>query len=51
MIAVYIESDQREWAINLPLVTSAYRSCIHEATGFSPNTLMLGRESNNPVDM
>ena len=51
MIAVYIESDQREWDINLPLLTSAYRSCTHEATGFSPNMLMLGRESNTPVDI
>ena len=42
---------QKEWDVNLPLLTLAYRSTIHEVTGYSPNYLMLGREVNLPLDI
>lgn len=29
----------------------AYRSVEHETTGFSPNSLMLGREVSTPLDL
>jgi hypothetical protein len=51
LIAAYVDEEQRLWDINLPLLTSAYRSCLHEATGFSPNKLMLGRETIAPMDL
>ncbi len=51
LISAYVDEEQRQWDIHLPLLTSAYRSCLHEATGFSPNMLMLGREINAPMDL
>jgi hypothetical protein len=29
----------------------AYRATAHETTGFSPNMLMLGRETSTPLDL
>lgn len=43
--------DDRDWDITLPYVMAAYRSSVHEATGYSPNYLILGREVRNPVDL
>ena len=33
------------------MLTSAYRSCAHEKTGYTPNLLMLGREINLPIEL
>ena len=35
----------------LPYVMAAYRSSRHEATQYTPNYLMLGREVHAPVDI
>ena len=43
--------DDHDWDIALPYVMAAYRSSVHEATGYSPNYLILGREVRNPVDL
>ena len=51
MITTYINSNQTNWDENLNLITSAYRSCVHEGTGFTPNQLMLGREVILPVEV
>ena len=51
MISAYLDEEQRQWDIHLPLLTSAYRACLHEATGYSPNYLMLGREVYSPINM
>ena len=48
MIRSFTEDSHRD--LHLPLLTAAYRSTKHPATGFSPN-LMLGREVNLPVDI
>jgi len=42
---------QKEWDNNLPLLTLAYRSSIHEVTGYTPNYLMMGREVYLPLDI
>ena len=34
----------------LPAVMMAYRSSVHESTGFSPYRLMLGEECTLPMD-
>ena len=49
MISAYVDDNQRNW--DVPLLTSAYRSCQHETTGYSPNMLMLGRETHAPIDL
>ena len=43
--------DDRDWDITLPYVMATYRSPVHEATGYSPNYLVLGCEVHNPVDL
>ena len=39
------------WDEHLPLLTMAYRSTIHDVTGFSPNYVMLGREVSMPLEV
>ena len=51
MIAVYTDRNQTDWDEHLSMLTAAYRSCVHEKTGYSPNLLMLGREVNLPVEL
>ena len=51
MISAYIDDNQRNWDIHLPLLTSAYRSCQHETTGYTPNMLMFGRETHTPIEL
>ena len=41
----------KEWDRNLPLLTLAYRSTVHEVTGFTPNYIMTGREVSLPMDV
>ena len=36
---------------HFPLALMAYRSSVHESTGFSPSMLMLGREIELPIDL
>jgi hypothetical protein len=46
-----IDEDQRNWDECLPYVLSAYRSSVQESTGYTPNFLMFGRETNSPLDL
>jgi len=39
-----IREDQRNWCEKVPIAAAAYRASVHEATGYSPNRLMLNRE-------
>lgn len=41
----------KTWDKNLALLTLAYRSTVHEVTGFTPNFIMLGREVALPLDI
>ena len=51
MIRSFIASNIYDWDVHIPLLTAAYRSTRHPATGFTPNKLMLGREVNLPIDI
>ena len=51
MIASYVQKNQNDWDVPLPLLTAAYRSCEHETTGYTPNRLMLGREVFLPIQL
>ena len=51
IVAKAIEVDQRHWCENVPIALAAYRASRHEATGYSPNMLMLGREVTMPIDL
>ena len=43
--------DHDEWDTYIPLLTAAYRSTVHPATGYTSNFLMFGREVNMLVDL
>mgnify|MGYP003692029265 CR=1 FL=1 len=47
----YILENQKDWDLYLPYIIMAYRSTVHESTAFSPNILMLGRETTTSLDL
>ena len=51
MIKAYIKGEQRDWDVHLAYLCAGYRASKHEATGFTPNFLMLGREVRLPGDV
>ena len=51
MLSNFVNENHTDWDEHLPYVMMAYRSTIHETTGFSPNSLMLGREVCTPLDI
>ena len=51
MIAKWVSSNQRDWDDKLPAVAFAYRTTVHEATGFTPYFLMHGREARLPANL
>ena len=51
MLTMYCEEDQKSWDEHLPYVMLAYRSSVHSSTGFSPNMMMLGRETELPLQV
>ena len=51
MLSAFVNKERDDWDGHLPYVTMAYRATVHESTKFSPNRLMLGRETNSPLDL
>ena len=53
IIATMIEPNQKQkdWDLQLPYATFAYRSTLQESTGETPNMMMLGRETSLPIDL
>ena len=51
MLSKFVQESQKDWDLYLPLLMLAYRSSVHESTGFTPNEMMLGREVLLPVDL
>ena len=51
MLGKVVSDSQRDWVERLPYVMAAYRASRHEATGFSPNLLVFGREVRAPIDL
>ena len=50
MISTFVNEEHTDWNELLPYVTMAYRPTEHETIGFSPNLLMLGRQTSTPLD-
>ena len=46
-----VAAHQRDWDLRLSSAMAAYRASRHDATGYSPNMLMMGRETRMPVDI
>ena len=51
MLSMFVAENQDDWDEHLPYVMMAYRSSQHDATKFTPNMLMLGREVGLPLDV
>ena len=51
MLAKCIDEDQTNWSVKLPYVLMAYRSSVHESTGFTPHYLVFGNEISLPLDL
>lgn len=51
VLSKFVSNHQRDWDQHIPLALMAYRSSVHESTGFSPSMLMFGREIELPIDL
>jgi transposase InsO family protein len=51
MLGKVVSDSHRNWDECVPQVLAAYRASPHASTGFSPNRLFLGRETNMPLDL
>ena len=51
MVRANLKGQQREWDRNLGCLAAAYRASPHEATGFTPNLLIMGREVRVPAEV
>jgi len=51
LIAKWVGQNHRDWDDKLPSVAFAYRTSVHESTGFTPFFLMYGREARLPADL
>ena len=45
-----INEEQSNWLQQLPYVMMAYRSSVHESTGYTPQFLVFGQELRLPLD-
>ena len=51
VLAKTVAEHQKDWDSRLPFVMAAYRASRHDATGYSPNFLVLGCEARAPPDI
>jgi len=51
LLGKVVSDRQNDWDDHLPYVAAALRASPSEATGYSPNFLMYGREVNTPADI
>ena len=51
MLSKCIDQNQSDWSSLLPFDLMAYRSSVHESTGFTPYFLVFGHEMSLPIDL
>ena len=51
LLARWVSSNHRDWEDKLPVVAFAYRTSIHESTGFTPFFMTYVREARIPADL
>ena len=51
MLAKVVSDHQRDWDTDLPRVLFAYRTAIHESTGFTPFHVTFGRSPVLPIEV
>ena len=50
MLAKCVNEEQSNWSQQLPYVMMAYRSSVHESTGYTPQFLVFGQELSLRLD-
>ena len=51
MLSKVVNENQRDWDTHLPKALFAYRTSLHESTGFSPFFVNYGRSAILPIDV
>ena len=51
MLAKTTDKNQRNWSELLPYVMLAYRTSVHESTGYTPYFLFFGLGATLPIDL
>ena len=51
MLSMFVNDRRENWHELLPFVMHAYRTSVHESTGYSPFRLMMGEECSLPQDV
>ena len=51
MLSKFCDENRSDWYHLVPFLLCAYQATANASTGCSPNLLMLGRETNLPVDL
>ena len=51
MLSMFVNDRRDNWDALLPYVMHAYRTSVHESTGYSPFRLMMGEECSLTQDI
>ena len=51
MLSMFVNDRRDNWDELLPFIMHAYRTSVHESTGYSPFRLMMGEECSLPQDV
>ena len=51
MLSMFVNDRRDNWHELLPFIMHAYRTSVHESTGYSPYRLMMGEECSLPQDL
>ncbi|GFU35197.1 retrovirus-related Pol polyprotein from transposon 412 [Trichonephila clavipes] len=50
-LSLLVSSNQQDWDKKLPFFLLAYRSAVHETTGYTQYQMLFGRDLRLPVDL
>ena len=50
-LSMFVDKNHRDWDTLVPLMMMAYRSAVHDTTGYTPARLLFGREMRLPIDL
>ncbi|GFX93612.1 retrovirus-related Pol polyprotein from transposon 412 [Trichonephila clavipes] len=50
-LSLVVSKNQQDWDQKVPLFLLAYRSAVHETTGYSPSQMLFGRDLRLPCDL
>ncbi|GFW04467.1 hypothetical protein TNCV_878361 [Trichonephila clavipes] len=50
-LSLMVSKNQQDWDQKVPLFLLAYRSAVHETTGYSPSQMLFGQDLRLPCDL